>query len=82
MCMCRDINIYFFLDATATIFSAGLDHTLLGWEYSLEQGTDRLMYECKGHKGPIESIAVDSQNKFVSFFFFDRKKVLLHGHTD
>lgn len=55
------------VDKIATIFSAGLDHALLGWEYSIEEGSDRLMFECKGHKGPIESIAVDAKNKFVSF---------------
>ncbi|KAI7893549.1 WD40-repeat-containing domain protein [Mucor mucedo] len=53
-------------DSTAQVFSGGLDHALLGWEYSIEDGSHRLMYECKGHKGPIESVALDAQNKYVA----------------
>lgn len=45
-------------DSTASIFSGSLDHTVLGWSFSLEEGTHRVMYECKGHKAPVESVAV------------------------
>jgi ribosome biogenesis protein YTM1 len=50
----------------ATIFSGSLDHSALGWEYSIDDGSHRLMYELKGHKASVESIAVDAKNNFVN----------------
>ncbi|KAG0167953.1 WD repeat-containing protein 12 [Apophysomyces sp. BC1034] len=53
-------------ESNATIFSGALDNTLLAWEYSLETGSHRCLYECKGHKGAVESVAVDSTGNKVA----------------
>ncbi|KAG1463560.1 hypothetical protein G6F46_007285 [Rhizopus delemar] len=50
----------------AIVFSGSLDHSVLAWEYSLENSSYRLMYECKGHKGPVESVAVDANNNYLA----------------
>ncbi|CAO0801899.1 unnamed protein product [Mucor circinelloides] len=49
-----------------TLFSGSLDHTVLGWEYTEGEDSHRIMYECKGHKGPVESVAVDYTGKHVA----------------
>lgn len=49
-----------------TVFSGSLDHTVLGWEYTEGEDTHRIMYECKGHKGPVESVAVDHTGKQIA----------------
>ncbi|KAF7732740.1 WD repeat-containing protein 12 [Apophysomyces ossiformis] len=53
-------------DTQAIIFSGGLDNTLLAWEYSLETGSQRCLYECKGHKSAVESVAVDANANYVA----------------
>ncbi|CAO3703284.1 unnamed protein product [Rhizopus stolonifer] len=50
----------------AIVFSGSLDHSVLAWEYSLEDSSYKLMYECKGHKGPVESVAVDSKSNYLA----------------
>lgn len=57
------------IDNKAIVFSGSLDHSVLAWEYSFDDESYRLMYECKGHKGPVESIATDSTGNYVSFEF-------------
>ncbi|KAG2218102.1 hypothetical protein INT45_000025 [Circinella minor] len=52
-------------DSEAVVFSGSLDHSLLAWSYSLENGEQRELFECKGHKGPIESIAVDNKKELI-----------------
>ncbi|KAL0075910.1 WD40-repeat-containing domain protein [Phycomyces blakesleeanus] len=47
-------------------YSGSLDYSLLGWEYSTENDTSRIRYECKGHKAAIESVAVDSTNTYIA----------------
>lgn len=46
---------------------------MLAWEYSLENSSYRLMYECKGHKGPVESVAVDANNNYVSHLIIKQR---------
>ncbi|KAI7857968.1 WD40-repeat-containing domain protein [Circinella umbellata] len=53
-------------DSEAVVFSGSLDHSLLAWSYSLENGEQRELFECKGHKGPIESIAVDNKKELIA----------------
>lgn len=55
------------IDNKAIVFSGSLDHSVLAWEYSFDDESYRLIYECKGHKGPVESIATDSNGNYVSF---------------
>ncbi|KAI8079593.1 WD40-repeat-containing domain protein [Gilbertella persicaria] len=50
----------------ATVFSGGLDHAVLGWSFNTDDATYRLMYECKGHKGPVESVAVDRTQQYLA----------------
>ncbi|KAI9277603.1 WD40-repeat-containing domain protein [Sporodiniella umbellata] len=50
----------------AIVFSGGLDHVVLAWEYSLTDRSYRLMYECKGHQGPVESVSVDTQGRYLA----------------
>ncbi|CEP10595.1 hypothetical protein [Parasitella parasitica] len=49
-----------------TLFSGSLDHTVIGWEYTEAGNSHRIMYECKGHKGPIESVAVSYTGKQIA----------------
>ncbi|ORE23324.1 WD40 repeat-like protein [Rhizopus microsporus] len=53
-------------DNKAIVFSGSLDHSVLAWEYSFDDESYRLMYECKGHKGPVESIATDSTGNYIA----------------
>ncbi|KAI8991790.1 WD40-repeat-containing domain protein [Mycotypha africana] len=50
--------------ATATtLFSGSLDHSVLGWAFDETSGASRLMFECKGHKGPVESLSIDASGQ-------------------
>ncbi|RCH90849.1 WD repeat-containing protein 12, partial [Rhizopus azygosporus] len=53
-------------DNKAIVFSGSLDHSVLAWEYSFDDESYRLMYECKGHKGPVESVATDSTGNYIA----------------
>ncbi|KAI8366347.1 WD40-repeat-containing domain protein [Choanephora cucurbitarum] len=53
-------------DSTAQIFSGSLDQSVLGWSVDLNDQTYRVMYECKGHKGAVESISVDQSNRYLA----------------
>ncbi|PHZ16805.1 WD40 repeat-like protein [Rhizopus microsporus ATCC 52813] len=53
-------------DNKAIVFSGSLDHSVLAWEYSFDDESYRLMYECKGHKGPVESVATDSNGNYIA----------------
>ncbi|KAI8339292.1 WD40-repeat-containing domain protein [Blakeslea trispora] len=52
--------------SSASVFSGSLDHSVLGWSVDLQDNTHRVMYECKGHKGPVESISVDKNSQYVA----------------
>ncbi|GAB5593834.1 ribosome bioproteinsis protein ytm1 [Umbelopsis nana] len=41
------------------VFSSSLDQTVMAWEYSLVDSSCRVLYQCKGHKGSVEAVAVD-----------------------
>lgn len=48
--------------ANDVLFSGSLDHSVLAWSTEDHE----LLFECKGHKGPVESVAVDHQGRFVA----------------
>ncbi|CAO3657977.1 unnamed protein product [Umbelopsis ramanniana] len=51
----------------AVVYSASLDQTVMAWEYSLVDSSYRVLYQCKGHKGSVEAVAVDqSKKKFAT----------------
>ncbi|KAG2184954.1 hypothetical protein INT43_000867 [Umbelopsis isabellina] len=49
-------------DNEAVVFSSSLDQTVMAWTYSFLDSTYKVLYQCKGHKGAVESVAVDSSN--------------------
>ncbi|KAI8989357.1 WD40-repeat-containing domain protein [Pilobolus umbonatus] len=53
-------------DSVVTVYSGSLDHSVLAWEHTVGNGTSRIVYECKGHKAPVESIAVDANNNYLA----------------
>ncbi|KAI9490380.1 WD40-repeat-containing domain protein [Zychaea mexicana] len=53
-------------DSEAIILSGSLDHTLMAWAYNADNGTQRDLYECKGHKAPIESISVNADKELMA----------------
>ncbi|KAI9313705.1 WD40-repeat-containing domain protein [Dichotomocladium elegans] len=55
------------LDAEkTTLFSGSLDHSVLAWSYSNTDESYECLFECKGHKGPVESIAVSSNGESLA----------------
>ncbi|KAI9306896.1 WD40-repeat-containing domain protein [Cunninghamella echinulata] len=49
-------------DSTVSVFSAGLDHTIIGWEINREESDEcQILYECCGHQAAIESLAMNLQ---------------------
>ncbi|KAI9482941.1 MAG: WD40-repeat-containing domain protein [Benjaminiella poitrasii] len=56
-----------FEEDRVNVYSGGLDHAVLAWSCSLQDlSSHSVLYECKGHKGPIESIAVDKQSRYLA----------------
>ncbi|KAI8388800.1 nuclear protein Ytm1p [Radiomyces spectabilis] len=53
-------------DHNVKVYSGSLDHSVLAWEYSFDNDHHQVLYECKGHKAPVEAIAVDTKNKFIA----------------
>ncbi|CDH61013.1 wd repeat domain 12 [Lichtheimia corymbifera JMRC:FSU:9682] len=47
-------------------YSGSLDHSILAWKYSNVDGTQQCLFECKGHKGSVESIAVDPKGEYLA----------------
>ncbi|KAI9260604.1 WD40-repeat-containing domain protein [Phascolomyces articulosus] len=54
------------IESETVIFSGSLDHSLLAWAYNSDNGQQRELFEGKGHKGSIESIAVDSNKELIA----------------
>ncbi|KAH8548870.1 WD40-repeat-containing domain protein [Umbelopsis sp. PMI_123] len=51
----------------AVVFSSSLDQTVMAWEYSLVDSSYRVLYQCRGHKGSVEAVAVDqSKTQFAT----------------
>ncbi|ORZ00577.1 WD40-repeat-containing domain protein [Syncephalastrum racemosum] len=48
-----------FEGSSATIFAGSMDHTVTAWKFDVDDHSNRKLYECKGHKGPIEDIALN-----------------------
>ncbi|KAF9403082.1 WD repeat-containing protein 12 [Podila epigama] len=49
------------------LLSGSLDRSILAWEYDLSDNSHNILYECRGHTGGIESIALDGTGeKFAS----------------
>ncbi|KAI8149385.1 WD40-repeat-containing domain protein [Fennellomyces sp. T-0311] len=53
-------------DSTRVIFSGSLDSSLLAWTVCQKLSQARELYECKGHKGAVESIAVDPRKDYIA----------------
>ncbi|KAG2181779.1 hypothetical protein INT44_008594 [Umbelopsis vinacea] len=54
-------------DNEVVVYSTSLDQTVMAWEYSLVDSSYRVLYQCKGHKGSVEAVAVDqSKKKFAT----------------
>ncbi|KAI8575857.1 hypothetical protein K450DRAFT_259882 [Umbelopsis ramanniana AG] len=50
-------------DNEVVVYSTSLDQTVIAWEYSLVDSSYRVLYQCKGHKGSVEAVAVDQTKK-------------------
>ncbi|CAO3650879.1 unnamed protein product [Cunninghamella blakesleeana] len=63
-------------DSTISVFSGGLDHTVVAWEINrLESDEYQILYECRGHSAAIESLAMNTQNSHVRTYITSREMV-------
>lgn len=44
-----------------------MDRSILAWEYNLSDNSHNILYECRGHTGAVESLALNATgNQFAS----------------
>ena len=55
------------LGDSGSLLSGALDRSILAWEYSQSDNSYSVLYECRGHTGGVESIAVNAAgDRFAS----------------
>jgi ribosome biogenesis protein YTM1 len=55
------------LGDSGSLLSGALDRSILAWEYNQSDSSYSVLYECRGHTGGVESIAVNAAgDRFAS----------------